>query len=92
MPDKASVVSSTATAGLRILVVDDEADIRDSLEYLLLQEGYVVETAPDATEGLRKIESGRYDLVLLDLMMPDRSGLDVLRDVRRKDRETPSVL
>ena len=89
MPDKARVVSSAATAGLRILVVDDEADIRESLEYLLLQEGYVVETAPDATEGLRKMESGRYDLVLLDLMMPDRSGLDVLRDVRRKDRETP---
>ena len=72
-----------------ILIVDDEADIRESLEYLLRQEGYLVETAPDAAEGLRKIEASRYDLVLLDLMMPDRSGLDVLRDVRLKDQETP---
>jgi DNA-binding NtrC family response regulator len=73
----------------RILVVDDEADIRESLEYLLTREGYSVETAPSAAEGLRKAESGGYDLLLLDLMMPDRSGLDVLRDIRQRDREMP---
>ncbi len=89
MPEKEPVESSAASAGLRILVVDDEADIRESLEYLLVQEGYVVETAPNAPGGLRKLDAGRYDLVLLDLMMPARAGLDVLRDVRQKDRETP---
>src|SRR5438552_844505 len=52
-------------------------------------EGYQVDLAPNATEGQRKIESHLYDLVLLDLMMPDRSGMDVLRDVREKDRDTP---
>ena len=73
----------------RILVVDDESDIRESLDALLSMEGYQVDLAPNATEGQRKIESHLYDLVLLDLMMPDRSGMDVLRDVREKDRETP---
>ena len=82
------VVSPETTKG-RILVVDDEADIRESLDALLSMEGYSVELAPNATEGLRKIESGNYDLILLDLMMPDRSGMEVLEDVRERDAETP---
>ncbi len=74
----------------RILVIDDEADIRESLEALLTYEGdYLVEMAVNATEGLKKLESGNYDLVLLDLMMPDRSGMEVLIEVRQRDQETP---
>jgi DNA-binding NtrC family response regulator len=73
----------------RILVIDDEADIRESLEYLLLEEGYLVDLAGGGIEGLQMLEAGGYDLVLLDLMMPDRPGLDVLREIRKKDRETP---
>src|ERR1017187_4577125 len=72
-----------------ILIVDDEVDIREGLETLLHLEGYSVDLAANGTEGLRKIESRAYDMVLLDLMMPDRSGIDVLRDVRGRDRETP---
>jgi len=89
MPDKGPAKSSPDNAKPRILVVDDEADIRESLQYLLGGEGYVVDTAANAAEGLRKMESSGNDLVLLDLMMPDRSGMDVLRDFRQKDRETP---
>jgi DNA-binding NtrC family response regulator len=73
----------------RILVVDDEADIRESLETLLEMEGYQVELAHNATEGLRKMETGSYDIILLDLMMPDRSGMEVLREVRERDTDTP---
>jgi DNA-binding NtrC family response regulator len=73
----------------RILVVDDEPDIRESLELLLGGEGYSVDLAANAAEGLQQMESRGYDLVLLDLMMPDRSGLEVLREVRGRDRETP---
>jgi DNA-binding NtrC family response regulator len=69
--------------------VDDELDIREGLDTLLSLEGYSVELAINGAEGARKIESRAYDLVLLDLMMPDRSGMDVLRDVRQRDRETP---
>src|SRR5436190_3776574 len=75
-----------------ILVIDDEVDIRESLETLLSLEGYGVDLAQNGTEGLRKLEQRAYDLVLLDLMMPDRSGMDVLREVRERDRETPIFL
>lgn len=76
----------------RILVVDDEVDIRESLETLLDMEGYSVDLAQNAAEGLRKMESSHYDLVLLDLMMPDRSGMDVLKEVRERDTETPIIM
>ena len=73
----------------RILVIDDEADIRESLELLLAGENYAVDVAESGGGGLKKFESGNYDLVLLDLMMPDRSGMDVLADIRQRDPETP---
>ena len=75
-----------------ILVIDDEADIRESLETLLALEGYAVDLAPSGGEGLRALEARGYDLVLLDLMMPDRSGMEVLREVRERDQETPIFL
>jgi len=74
----------------RILIIDDEADIRESLEALLTLDGrYTVDQSANATEGLKQLESGNYDLVLLDLMMPDRSGMEVLEEVRQRDVETP---
>ena len=76
----------------RVLVIDDEADIRESLETLLSLEGYSVDLAQNAAEGLRALDSRGYDLVLLDLMMPDRSGMEVLREVRERDQETPIFL
>ena len=73
----------------RILVIDDEVDIRESLELLLTGENYNVDLAENASFGLQKFESGTYDLILLDLMMPDRSGMDVLADIRQRDSDTP---
>jgi DNA-binding NtrC family response regulator len=75
-----------------ILVIDDEADIRESLETLLTLEGYAVDLATNAGEGQRALESRSFDLVLLDLMMPDRSGMELLREVRERDQETPIFL
>jgi DNA-binding NtrC family response regulator len=82
-------VLSPAAAPGRILVIDDEPDIRESLETLLTGEHYRVELAANAAEGQRKLEQSSYDLVLLDLMMPDKSGMQVLEEVRQRDRETP---
>src|SRR6202167_1559848 len=88
-PEMSAPEPSASTDKGRVLVVDDEMDIREGLETLLHMEGYAVDLAANGTEGLRKIESRAYDMVLLDLMMPDRSGMDVLRDVRGRDREPP---
>jgi DNA-binding NtrC family response regulator len=81
----------TAPKG-RILIIDDEEDIRESLETLLSLEGYAVDLAPLANAGLRQLEQATYDLVLLDLMMPDKSGMEVLAEVRQRDRTTPIFL
>jgi len=82
------VVAEESSRG-RILVIDDEPDIRESLELLLSAENYAVTLAQNATEGLKRLESAAYDLVLLDLMMPDKSGMQVLEEVRARDNETP---
>jgi DNA-binding NtrC family response regulator len=83
---------ATATSRGRILVIDDEMEIRESLEALLELEGYAVDLAANAAEGERQLASRAYDLVLLDMMMPDRSGLDLLKDFRERDRDTPVFL
>lgn len=87
MPD-----SMAAPTRGRILIVDDEEDIRESLETLLTIEGYSVDLAVNATEGLERLSKSHYDLVLLDLMMPDRSGMEVLAEIRQRDRDTPIFL
>jgi DNA-binding NtrC family response regulator len=90
MPDSGSTDRFRDTPqSPKILVIDDEEDIRESLETLLSLEGYVVDMAQNGGEGLKKLENRDYDLVLLDLMMPDRSGMDVLREMRERDRDTP---
>ncbi|MCX6619678.1 MAG: sigma-54 dependent transcriptional regulator [Acidobacteria bacterium] len=87
-PGTTAPVAPKATKG-RILVIDDEADIRESLEALLELENYQVELAENGTSGLARLGASSYDLVLLDLMMPDRSGMEVLEEIRQRDRNTP---
>jgi len=65
----------------RIIVVDDDKDTRDILRILLQQNGHTVETASNGTEGLQKIRSGQYDLVLLDIMMPDKDGYTLIQEM-----------
>ncbi len=72
-----------------ILVIDDEPDIRESLEALLTLHGYSVDLAAGGVEGLHRLETRGYDLVLLDFMMPDKSGMEVLEEFRARDRVTP---
>ncbi len=77
---------------MRILVVDDEPDIRESLDTLLTMEGFLVDLAQNGAEGLELWSQRSYDLILLDLMMPDRSGMEVLREIRERDSDTPVAL
>jgi DNA-binding NtrC family response regulator len=73
-----------ATSG-SVLIVDDEAEIRESLQTLLEMEGYDVETAATGLQGLNRIGQRPFDLVLLDLALPDRNGMDILTDLHAQD-------
>lgn len=67
----------------RVLIVDDEVDLSSSLSYALAAEGYEAHTADRGSVALEALESFQPDLVLLDLMLPDVSGLDICRHVRK---------
>ena len=76
-----------------VLIVDDESEIRESLASILSEEGYQTTTAATAAEALELIRDATYDVVLLDIWLPDRDGLDVLADIRRLDpTQIPEVV
>jgi DNA-binding NtrC family response regulator len=75
-----------------ILIVDDEASIRESLQTLLEMEGFTVESAATGDEGLAKIAEQPMDLVLLDFALPDRNGLEILRDIRDRDPDLGVIM
>jgi two-component system response regulator PilR (NtrC family) len=81
-------VSSSA----RILVVDDERSMREFLEILFRREGYDVVTAGDVDGALTAVESDDYDIVITDIQMPDRSGLELLHAVREVAPETAVIM
>lgn len=81
-----------ACRGHRILVVDDEQHIRDILSETLREAGYAVEAASNGEEGVLKLRSGSFDLVLLDIRMPIHSGLDVLKLLRRSGDSPPVMI
>ena len=76
----------------RILVVDDEASIRDTLRMILEYEGYEVLQAATGEDGVRLIEREAPDLVFLDIKMPGMDGLEVLQKVRHLTDSTPIVV
>jgi two-component system nitrogen regulation response regulator NtrX len=76
-----------------VLIVDDEAEIRESLEGILREEGYVVTTSATATEALELVCDADYDVVLLDIWLPDRDGLETLGEIRRLENSSiPEVV
>lgn len=75
-----------------ILIVDDDDEIRELLEFDLIQSGYIVDTASNGVEGLEKALSGKYDLLLLDVMMPKMNGFDVCKNIRKAKNEIPILL
>jgi DNA-binding response OmpR family regulator len=75
----------------RILIVEDEAAMRMGLKDNLEFESYDVEVAIDGAEGLQKVTAQRYDLVILDVMMPKMSGFDVCKAMRKNGDMTPVI-
>jgi DNA-binding NtrC family response regulator len=92
LPLNTSTAASSGTLTARILIIDDEAAIRDSLEVLLTLEGYNVKMASDGDQGLRILELDTFDLILLDLALPGRSGLELLPLIKERQPETPVIM
>jgi two-component system phosphate regulon response regulator PhoB len=74
----------------KILIIEDEPDIRKTLEYNISREGYDVTCASSLSEGRQKLESASFTLLLLDLMLPDGSGLDLCRELKQ-DKSSSSM-
>jgi DNA-binding NtrC family response regulator len=75
-----------------VLIIDDEQEIRESLEQLLSLEGYQAASAATGEEGIKQVDGGVFDLVLLDISLPDRNGLDVLKSIKRDSPETSVIM
>jgi two-component system cell cycle sensor histidine kinase/response regulator CckA len=85
-------VPSERTAPCRVLVVDDEPLVRSLLRLLLKQQGFSVEEATNGREGLDVVARVRPDVVLLDMMLPDLDGVDIVRRLRAEGNDVPIVL
>jgi two-component system OmpR family response regulator len=76
---------------MRILAVEDQPDLLRTIAKTLRENGYAVDTAPDGRDGLEKAQSIDYDLIILDVMLPEMDGWDVLRQLR-KAKKTPVLM
>lgn len=77
---------------MRILLVEDEASIAKFIEQGLSERGYAVDVAMDGEEGLDYAVSAEYDAVVLDIMLPKRNGLDLMRELRRQGQKAPVLM
>ncbi|MGD2084496.1 MAG: response regulator, partial [Chromatiales bacterium] len=77
---------------IRILIVEDEAAIRNGLTDVFVYHGYEVDSTADGREGLSKAESGTFDLVLLDVMLPAMDGFEICERIRAHDRDQPIIM
>src|SRR5277367_1652941 len=75
-----------------VLIIDDEAEIRESLQTLLEMEGFEVETAVSGEDGIAQMGDRPFDLVLLDLTLPGRNGMEILSEIRSNDSRLPVIM
>ena len=75
----------------KILIIEDDQFLREFYEELLTSEGYSVDTAGEGETGLNKIQNNDYSLVLLDLMLPKKDGVQILRDLKVKPPKSPRI-
>jgi two-component system OmpR family response regulator len=76
---------------MRLLIVEDEPDLRRGLDQALREEGYAVDAAEDGSEGLYKAETWDYDVIVLDVMLPQMDGWEILQRLRKK-KKTPVLM
>ncbi|MBD2690559.1 two-component system response regulator RppA [Anabaena catenula] len=74
---------------MRILLVDDEVELTDPLSRVLAREGYIVDAAYDGINGSQLAQAGSYDLLILDWMLPGKTGLEICQELRHQAKTTP---
>jgi DNA-binding NtrC family response regulator len=87
-----SLLNGTPGMAGAVLIIDDEAEIRESLQALLEMEGFAVETSPTGEAGLQRIGEHPFDLILLDLALPGRDGMEILADIRAHETRLPVIM
>ena len=75
----------TSRTTMRLLLIEDNAPLRDAIGQFLTEAGYLVDTVATGDEGLWAADGGGYDLILLDLMLPNLDGMEILRRLRAKE-------
>ena len=76
----------------KVLVIEDELSILKLLTYNLEQEGYEVESSMDGEEGLQMALNNPYHMILLDLMLPNKDGMEICREIRQAKSEIPIIM
>lgn len=76
----------------KILIVDDEENIRFLFREELEEEGYIVETASNGIEALEKVKNSTFDLVVLDIKMPGMGGIEALNEIKKIRKDLPAIL
>lgn len=75
----------------KILIVEDDQFLREFYQELLQSEGYSIDVAPDGDTALNKLQNNEYNLLLLDIMLPKKDGLQILRDLKVKPPKSPKL-
>lgn len=86
------LATARRSAPKRILIVDDDEDLRENLAELLVGEGYQTTTASSVSEALERLASGTFDLLLTDFRMPGPSGIDLIKEARRAHPKLRAIL
>jgi DNA-binding response OmpR family regulator len=94
MPKKKDVTAAPAKKSSKgsILIVEDEKPLAHALELKMKHEGYDVQTALSGAEGLRLAQTGKFDVILLDIIMPEIDGFTLLESVRQKHVKSPVII
>lgn len=77
---------------MRVLVIEDENGVREQICFLLKDDGYAVDAVPSAADGAFMLKENDYDVAVLDIMLPDGSGLDILSSFRKTGKKTPILI
>ena len=77
---------------MKILIIEDECSLSEALTQILRKQNYIVDTVHDGLSGLQQVKTGIYDLLLLDIMLPEMDGITLLKTIRAKRILTPVIL